>query len=81
VPEIVGAVLAALLAWTVMLNAGSCALAWPSLTEIVTLLYVPGAGIPLSCPDAALKLAHAGRLAMENVRASPLASLAAGVNE
>src|SRR5687768_1496194 len=66
---------------TVIANAGSVAPALPSLTLMTMLEYVPtlaAAGVPESWPVAVLKLAHAGRFAIENVNASPFASDALG---
>jgi hypothetical protein len=69
---------------TVIVKAGREALATPSLT----LMTIPGsvptsdaAGVPLSCPLAMLKLAHAGLLLIEKVRPLPAGSLAVGANE
>jgi hypothetical protein len=69
---------------TVIVKAGSEALATPSLTLITIPASVPtsaAVGVPLSCPLAILKLAHEGRLLMENVRPLPAGSLAVGENE
>jgi len=69
---------------TVIVKAGSEALATPSLTLITIPATVPtsaAVGVPLSCPLAILKLAHEGRLLMENVRPLPAGSLAVGANE
>jgi hypothetical protein len=80
-PEIVGPDEAAA---TVIANAGSEVLATPSVTLITIPEYVPRFdvdGVPLSCPVAMLKLAHAGLLMMENVMPLPAGSLAVGVNE
>ena len=67
-----------------MLNAGSDAVALPSLTLITMLEKVPTslmAGLPVSCPVDALKVAHDGGWLIENVRLLPFASDAAGWNE
>ena len=67
---------------TVIVNAGNEAVAVPSLTLIATFANVPAAvGVPCNWPVVLLKLAHAGRLAIENVSESLFASLAVGVNE
>jgi hypothetical protein len=69
---------------TVIAKAGSEALATPSLALITMPGSVPtsaAAGVPLSCPLAMLKLAHAGLLVTENVSPLPAGSLAVGVNE
>lgn len=69
---------------TVIVKAGSEALATPSLTLITIPASVPtsaAVGVPLSCPLAILKLAQEGRLLMENVRPFPAGSLAVGENE
>ncbi len=66
---------------TVMLNGASDAVAVPSDTEIVTLAKVaaePAGGVPLSRPELAVNVAHAGRLAMLKVSALPSGSLAVG---
>jgi hypothetical protein len=61
-------------------NAGSDALAFPSLTLIVMPLCVPVAdGVPDSLPVEVLNVAHVGLFAMLNVNGSLLASLAVGV--
>ena len=68
---------------TVIENAGSDALAWPSLTLITmfeNVPVVPDGGVPDSCPVPALNAAHAGRPAMLHVSGSPSASLAVGTN-
>ena len=76
-PEIVGGVLAC--AETVIENAGSAALAMPSLTLITILERVPvTAGVPLNRPVEVLKLAPAGALAIEKVSVLPSASAAVG---
>lgn len=54
----------------------------PSVTVITMLEKVPVAvGVPESRPDVVLNVAHAGRLAIENVNGSLLGSDAVGVNE
>lgn len=81
VPEIVGPEAPVA---TVMAKAGREALATPSVTPITIPEYVPtsvAAGVPLSCPLAISKAAHAGLLLMENVMPPPDGSLAVGVNE
>src|SRR5262245_10935378 len=81
-PLIVGALLAAAAAVTVMLNGASDALLRPSLAEITMLLKVPAfalCGVPCSVPLAVSKLAHAGRLLILNVSDLPSGSLAVGV--
>src|SRR5258708_170598 len=68
---------------TVMENAGSEALAVPSLTEMTMLEVVPAlaaAGVPLSLPVEVLNVAHEGPLLIENVKAAPLPPAALGVN-
>jgi len=67
---------------TTMLNAGSDADAFPSLTEMTILLKVPTAltgGLPLRLPVEELKLAQLGLLTMLKVSVSRFASLATGV--
>ena len=79
VPLMVGA---PLLAATEIANAGSDALAAPSVTEITIFEVLPtlaAAGVPLSRPVDVLKLAHDGLLVIENVRAWPSGSDALGV--
>jgi hypothetical protein len=79
-PEIVGGAFGA--AVTVIVNAGSEVVAVPSLTRIVTFANVPVAvGVPWIRPLLAVNVAQAGRFTIENVRVSPFASLAVGVNE
>ena len=71
-------------AFTVIVKLGNAADAAPSLTLIAMPGSVPtsaAAGVPLSCPVAALKLAHEGKLVMENVRGLPEGSLTVGVKE
>jgi hypothetical protein len=80
-PEIVGPETPAA---TVIAKAGREALATPSVTLITmpgSIPTSPAAGVPLSCPVAMLKLAHEGRLVIENVRPLPAGSLAVGRNE
>src|SRR5688500_2355597 len=82
VPPIVGARFAASL--TEIVNAGSAALAWPSLTLITTAANVPtfaAVGMPCSRPVLELNVAQLGRFAMLNVSVPPSGSLAVGVNE
>jgi hypothetical protein len=80
VPEIVGARFATLP--TVMVNAGSEALAEPSLTLIAMLANVPAAvGVPDNRPVVVLNVAQLGRFAIANVSVLPSGSLAVGVNE
>ena len=67
-----------------MANAGSAALEVPSLTLIPMFEYVPtfaDAGVPLSWPVPALKLAHDGLLLIEKVSVLPLGSVVVGVKE
>ena len=67
-----------------MLNGGSDALAWPSLTLMRISTYSPtddDDGVPVSRPVDALNDAQAGRLAMANVSVLPSGSEATGVNE
>ena len=79
VPEIVGGRFGAGL--TVIVKAGSAALALPSLTLITMLANVPAAvGVPWSRPVLAVNVAHAGRFVIVNVRVLPSGSLAVGVN-
>ena len=79
-PEITGGEFGA--AATVIVNAGSDAVAVPSLTLIVTFENVPAAvGVPWSWPVLAVNVAHAGRFAIENVNGLLFGSLALGVNE
>ena len=71
-------------AFTVIANADNEADALPSLTLITMPEVVPtsaAAGVPLSCPVAALKLAQDGWLAIENVRGLPDGSVVVGVKE
>ncbi len=78
VPVIVGG---ALRAETLIVNGGSDVDTFPSLTPITMLAKVPtdvAVGVPANAPVLALKVAHAGRLAIVNVSGSPLASAAAG---
>src|SRR6185503_15238233 len=78
VPEIVGARFGA--ASTVIVNAGSDALAVPSPTLITMLPKAPAAvGVPASRPVAVLKVAQLGRFAIANVSVPPSGSLAVGV--
>ena len=70
--------------FTVIVNAGSCAVACPSLTRIAMLLYVPtwlAVGVPCSRPVVVLNVAQLGRFVMLNVSVPPSASLAVGWNE
>ena len=67
-----------------MLNAASVALAVPSLTLIVTLLYAPtlaAVGVPVTCPVLESNVAHGGRFATLNVSVLPSASVALGAKE
>ncbi len=86
-PEIVGArfagggVVGAAVTW--MRNDGSEALSLPSDTEIVMLPDVPtfaAAGVPVTAPVLAFRLAQVGRPVAEKLSGSPSASLALGVN-
>ena len=66
---------------TVMANAGSEAVACPSLTEMTMFEVCPtlaDPGVPRSSPVAVLNVAHAGRLTMANVRLWPSGSVATG---
>jgi hypothetical protein len=77
-PEIVGGELAA---DTVIANAGSETVLFPSETEIVMFEYVfaePTGGVPLRRPELALNEAQEGRFATRNVSVSPSGSLAVG---
>lgn len=68
-------------AFTAIANAGSDAFVRPSLTLMTTFEYVPTfevVGVPDSCPVVVLKVAQLGRFAIENVSASPSASVAVG---
>jgi hypothetical protein len=79
VPEITGGRFAGLL--TAIANAGSCAVACPSLTLITMLLYVPtllAAGVPCNRPVVALNVAHDGAFVIEYVNGLPSGSLAVG---
>lgn len=53
---------------TLIENAGSDALAHPSVTEITIPLYVPFAAVPLRRPLVVPNVAHDGWPTMENVR-------------
>src|SRR5262245_25862253 len=78
-PEIVGGVFVTGAAATVMPDAGSDAVAVPSLTLMTMLLYVPAVvGVPDSLPVVVLNVAHVGLFVMANVSVSPLASDAVG---
>jgi hypothetical protein len=58
VPEICGAVFV-----TLIENAGSAAVSWPSLTLMTMLAYTPrcvAPGVPDRSPEAAENVAHAG---------------------
>jgi hypothetical protein len=67
---------------TVMLNAGSEAVAFPS-TAVITIFRVAPVsvafGLPESWPVEALKLAQAGAFCTVKVRAPPSESVAVGV--
>ena len=81
VPEITGAPFAGAVLLTAIANAGSCAVAVPSLTLITMLLNVPtllAVGVPCSRPVVVLNVAHDGRFAIENVNGLPSGSLAVG---
>jgi hypothetical protein len=77
VPEIVGARLG-----TVMVNAGSEAVAMPSFTLITMFAYeLPACAaptVPLSRPVVVLKVAHEGRFETVKRNVSPFASAAVG---
>ena len=79
VPLMVGAALAAT---TVIAKAGSDVFAAPSVTEMTMFDVVPtlpAAGVPFRRPVDVLKLAHDGLLLIENVKAWPSGSEAAGL--
>src|SRR5262245_41457992 len=68
---------------TVIVNAGSDALALPSLTEMTTFEYVPAwaaVGVPVSRPVLVLNDAHAGLFAIEYVSVSLSGSAPVGWN-
>lgn len=68
---------------TWMRKAASAALSLPSDTVIVISPDVPtfaAAGVPVTAPVLALKLAQAGRPEAVKLSGSPSASLALGVN-
>ena len=76
-PEITGGVFGR--GATVIEKAGSELVPVLSLTLITILECVAAVvGVPLRRPVVVLKVAHVGRLVIENVNASPLASLAVG---
>jgi hypothetical protein len=79
VPEIVGGRFGCV---TTIENAGSDAVACPSLTPIAMFANVPAAvGVPWSCPVVVLKVAQVGLFATLNVSVVPASgSLAVGVN-
>ena len=82
VPLMTGGRLATAAAATTIVNGASDACAAPSDTVIETFGYEPtfaAAGVPLKRPVEVLKLAHDGRLAIENVSACPSGSEAVGV--
>src|SRR5688572_16831966 len=82
VPEIVGGRFAGAL--TVIVNAGSAALAEPSLTLMPMFANVPMlavVGVPLIRPVDVLNVAQLGRFEIANVSVPPSGSLAVGVNE
>jgi hypothetical protein len=82
VPEIVGGRFATFV--TAIENAGSCAVACPSLTPMTMLLNVPMlalVGVPARRPVLALNVAQLGRFVMLYVNALPSTSVAVGVNE
>jgi hypothetical protein len=82
VPEIVGARLLVATV-TAIANAGSEAVAVPSLTEITMLPKVPdvpAGGVPASLPKLVSNVAQAGRPVIENVNESPSGSPAVGTN-
>ena len=67
-----------------IVNAGSEALAVPSLTLIAMSANVPtfaAAGVPVRRPVVALNVAQLGRFAIANVSVPPSGSLAVGANE
>ena len=70
-------------ATTLTENGARAVLAWPSLTLIVMLPYVPidaVVGVPEIRPVALLNVAHDGTFCAANVTASPFGSLAEGWN-
>ena len=76
-PEIVGGRLGG--AATAIVNAGSEALAAPSLTLITMLAKLPAAvGVPASRPVVVLNVAQLGRFAIAKVSVAPSGSLASG---
>jgi hypothetical protein len=80
VPDIVGAWFGG--AATVMVNGGKEAVAFPSLTVMTMLVYVPTfavAGVPVRAPEAVVNAAQLGIFWMLKVSASPSASDAEGV--
>ena len=62
---------------TAIANAGSCAVACPSLTLITMLLNVPNVavGVPCNRPVVVLNVAHDGAFVIENVNGLPSGSL------
>jgi hypothetical protein len=77
VPEIVGAVFG--FDETVIANAGSAAVAVPSLTLITILICEAAAvGVPVNRPVVLEKVAQVGRLTIEKVSVLPSASDAVG---
>jgi len=82
VPEIVGGRFVGAAALTVIANAGSEALAEPSLTLMPMLANEPAAvGVPVRRPVVVLKVAQAGLFAIEYVSVPPSGSLAVGPHE
>ena len=68
---------------TAMVNAGSDAVAVPSLTRIVIPAYDPTfatVGVPCKRPVVVSNVAHAGMFTILKVSVSLLASVAVGVN-
>jgi hypothetical protein len=64
-----------------MVNAGRLADAWPSLTLITMLAWLPVlVGVPARRPVLVLNVAQVGRFAMLKVSVLPSASVAVGVN-
>ena len=69
-------------ACTVMVKAGSDAVAVPSDTEMAMFEWVPAdVGVPLSRPVVVLNVAQEGLFAMPNASVWPSGSETAGVNE
>jgi len=79
VPEIVGGVFG--FDETLIENVGNATVAVPSLTLItISTCIAAVVGVPVSRPVEVENVAHVGRLTIEKVSVSPLASLAVGWN-